>query len=219
MTKEEITATAFHEAAHFLGCAYFQVRAFPEVTPEGLYSPGSTVQHAGLCHIPDPLTAYQACVVGWSGPLGQCLAGAFHDWMPKFIPTQKTLRDWFLMMLARLENLSDEDARMIRGGQRKIWLACKSAFKLLSRDKVRLKRIARYLASDAEKRQITLNNESIMTELFQKPESLELPDRQQVLKDFLSRMSADDPARPQFQKMLESLERNEKLPDEVAASV
>jgi len=237
MTSTQINETAVHEAGHFLGCAHFQMRAFPEVTPFGFYSPSSTVPCTGVCRIPDPLTPYQACVVGWCGPLAQCLTGATESWMPSFKVTERTLRDWYLMLLARLEHLSAEDARMIRGGQGKIWLACKSAFKILSRDKPRLKRIARHLAVVAEKEQANpfslklttpyepmnatiprLPEPEPMTDDFQLPETpLALPGRIQVLKNFLARMMPDDPERSKFQDMLARIERGEKLSPEIAA--
>jgi hypothetical protein len=114
-----------------------------------------------------------------------------------------------------LELLSEGDAQMIRRGGRNVWRCCKSAYKILSRQKARFKRLSKHLADDAVKKQIKLNQNksSIMIELFEKPESLELPDRQQVLEAFISRLPADDPARPRFKKMLECIERGEKLPN------
>lgn len=232
MKPEEIHRAAIHEAGHYIGCAHFKMRAWPQVVPERFYTVGPTkaISCDGVCVIPDPLTAFQSCVVGWCGPLAQCLTGANESWMPLFKVTERTLRDWYLMLLARLEHLSAEDARMIRGGKGKIWLACKSAFKILSRNRPRLKRIALHLAADAEKRQaasynLTIENPEMNPTIPRLPEPepepltetpLALPGRAQALKSFLARLRPDDPQRPKFQRMLECLERGEKLPDEIA---
>jgi hypothetical protein len=215
MTEKEIFLTALHESGHAFAASAFRIASYPMVTPEQPMLAHSAETVNGICYHDRTATPYQRAVIGWGGLLSVCMFGEPPEYAPPFKPsTLKQLRLWHDMVLARFGNLSSTDRAMI-GGYKRLWQSCRATFLILSKNASQVKWLARHLAADAEKQQATLNESVPMLELFEKPESLELPDRQQVLKDFLSRMSADDPARPKFQRWLACLERGELPPEEI----
>jgi hypothetical protein len=227
MTTEEIHNTALHESGHSFAATAYRIANFPRVTPDKPQLPNSTEYMKGICHLEQPMTQFQAAVIGWAGVLAVCMFGEPPAYAPPFKPaTLKQLRVWHEMAMARLEYFSSTDRKMIAGYER-FWQSCKSAFLILSRNKSLVKWLAKHLAVDAAKRQtesysLTMNpiiltppSPEPVTESFQLPDTpLELPGRIQMLKNFLASMAPDDPQRPKFQRMLECLERGEKLPDE-----
>jgi hypothetical protein len=227
MTTEEINQTALHEASHSFAALAYHIANFPRVTPDKPLMPHSTETVNGICQIEQSVTPFQNAVIGWAGILGVCMFGSPPVYAPPFKPSTLTqLRVWHDMMLAQIRNLSSTDRAMIIG-YKKFWQSCKAAFLILSKNKSRVKWLAKHLAADAEKRQAESNDvfslqiepvkpNAPMTEIFEA--SLSLSSNVEVLRKFLSRMSPDDPQRPKFQKMLECLERGEKLPDETTLS-
>jgi hypothetical protein len=139
------------------------------------------------------------------------------DWMPVFKPSEKDLWDWYLMVSQKLSCLSEADRRMIIACYKKSWRACQTAFAILTRNKSRLRRLARHLTADAIQKQ-----EIPMTPLPDKTEtspSDAIQFRAALLENLLKQKSAGDPDVPRLKQCLEYLRRGQFPPDEVVFPV
>lgn len=147
-------SVALHEASHAIAADFYRIPNYPELTPGGFSramnqstEPGT----AGLCHIEKPYTAFQDCVISFAGILGQCMFATPPGWAPPFRPSEKTLRDFHMMVMHQLERLSDTDRLGILGDYRHSWRACRSAFRIVRKHRARIIRLAKAIGGRVEK--------------------------------------------------------------------
>lgn len=231
MTAEQIHQVAAHEAGHAIVANRFGVSSVPEIFLDGRTFPGTSLVQAGECQLENNHTPYQGVAIAWGGLLAECLLGEkIPSFAPPFRPSARDLESWHSAMFCRMKNFSPGDRALIMRGYKQSLKACRAAFKIIRKNTAALKRLAGHLADHARKQQaesysltIEKMNPTIpklaepepVNENFQLPETpLELPNRVQMLKNFLARVSADDPQKQRFEQMLAHLERGLPLQDE-----
>ena len=144
---------AIHEASHAVAADFYGVPNYPELTPDGFSQvkqstdPGT----AGLCHLEPPFTKFQDAVISWAGFIGQCLHGTAPDWAPPFKPSEKMLRDHYMMAMHQLKKLSGADRLGILQDYRHSWRAFRSAFRIVRKNRARILRLAKAIAGRVEK--------------------------------------------------------------------
>jgi hypothetical protein len=148
MNPDDNFTIAIHEAGHSVAASHFRIAAYPEITPGGESRLTGAIdpKHAGVCHLDDGLvTNFQDAALCWAGPLSECLYGTPPSWTPPFKPSRLMLRDWHGMMMQQIKQFSDGDRVGILG-YRDTWRSCKSAFKIVRKNKARIIRLAKALA-------------------------------------------------------------------------
>jgi hypothetical protein len=201
MTEQE--RIAYHEAGHYVAATNFGVAAFPELTPNGDYKPlPSGGFQLGVCDYDTSLTTkFQNAVIGWAGVIAEHMMGARYDWSPPVPLKAEFLRDWFNMVLVKgFPRLSIPDQILIAGDKRQ-WRTFKTAWKILSKNRARMKQIAEHvLAAQYPKRKEIENM------------NLSLTDRARALETLLQSLTEDHPDRPQLVEALNCLRRGENPP-------
>jgi hypothetical protein len=92
------------------------------------------------------MTTFQHATISWAGPLAQCLYGTPPEYAPPYKPTALLLKDWFSAMATQLKRFSDGDRAGILTGYKCSWRACKSAFRIVTKNRARIIRLAKALA-------------------------------------------------------------------------
>jgi hypothetical protein len=155
MNASEHFSTAVHEASHHVAADYFKVCSFPELTPDGYSSiaPSSANGFVGFCHLDQKtsISRFAHGVICWAGVIGECLYATAPDWAPVFKPDEKTLADWFSMVLLQIQNLSEGDQRGIRAYKHP-WRCCRSAYRIVRGSRHRILRLARLLCEAQAKK-------------------------------------------------------------------
>lgn len=153
MNTNDIYSIACHEASHAVAADFFGVPNYPEVTPGGFSKLKQSAEPGtpGICWLEPPFTKYQDCVISWSGIIGECLFGTAPYWAPSFKPSEKMLRDFYMMVTCQLKQLSDTDRLGILGDYKHSWRACRSAFRIIRKNHARIIRLAKAIAGGPEK--------------------------------------------------------------------
>jgi hypothetical protein len=149
MTDQE--KTAYHEAAHHVGATHFRLASFPMLTPGGYLAPGSTetMPWAGVCFHDRVRSPFRQAIISWCGVIGAHISGATYEWSPPVPLCSEFLRDWFDMFLQKgFDHLSREDQLGITGDRRQ-WRSFKTAWRILWRNRARLKSLAAYVLAAA----------------------------------------------------------------------
>jgi hypothetical protein len=151
MNPDNFTYTVgIHEAGHARVAAHFRVPALPEILDQGR---STTMQMtfpdtAGICCYDEGrIPALQFAAICWGGQLAQCLYGTPPVWAPPFRPTSFLLRDWWAAMLVQLKRFSPNDREGIMASYRTSWRACKTAYRIIRKDKRHVIRLAQALAA------------------------------------------------------------------------
>jgi len=157
-TPEQLAETyrvRIHEFGHFLVCSKFRINSDPQVFSEAERYPASNgAIVAGICRIDEfsKATRFQESVVGWGGVVAEALLSLQHSLGTMPFPLYKaTLRDWYRVAMTNLGRLSLGDQRLICG-YKSTWVSFKAAYRILSKNKSKLVRMARpekFAAADA----------------------------------------------------------------------
>jgi hypothetical protein len=158
MNNDNFTySIAVHESGHAVAGAHFKIPAYPEITPNGESRVTGAVdpKHAGLCYLGDgrdgrPITKFQHAAFCWAGPMSECLYGHPSSWQPPFKPSRLMLRDWHGMMMQQIKRFSEGDQSGILA-YKDTWRSCKSAFQIVTKNRVRIIRLAKAIAGRIEK--------------------------------------------------------------------
>ena len=225
MNASDYFTTAVHESGHHVAADYFHIPSYPEVTPGGrsvlAATPGA---HAGICYLENPITKFQDAVICWSGIMAQCMFATAPEWAPPFKPTKKMLKDWHGMVRHQVKQLSDED-RIGIFGYKDTWRACKSAFAILSRNRARITRLAKYLAEakakvDREAAELEKVAAEWAANRIEKRTKISTAEIAVHLQNVLTNYLPDvHPLRATYERALACLKRGEEIPAELIAEL
>jgi len=140
---------ALHEGAHAVVATTFKIPAMPEITPGGYSALAQTTEPgtAGLCHFDNgKITPWQSAVISWAGVMTEALFGHRQFWMPPFKPSHLMLRDWHWALLQQIGRLSATDRAGILE-YKNTMRSCESAYRLVTKHKTRIIRLAKALAA------------------------------------------------------------------------
>jgi hypothetical protein len=202
-STEQLIAVAYHEASHHVAATKFVPGSEAMLTPNGYIHPnsGEVKPWAGVCLHDTTRTKFQEAVISWAGVLGAHMMGVRYDWSPPVPLKAKFAKDWFHMFLINgFNHQSREDQIGIMGDKRQ-WRTFKTAWKILSKNRARIKRLAEAIvaAQDPKRKEIENMN-------------LSLTDRARALETLLQSLTEDHPDRPQLVEALNCLRRGENPP-------
>jgi hypothetical protein len=196
---------AAHEAGHFMACSHFRIYADPVVFGEHDKRPASDGRLlAGECRMDKNGTPFQNAVIGWCGVLAEHVLGLPEKTLsPSFPLTKETLREFHSMAMCNFERLSLGDQLMIAEYKPSCFLPFKTAFRILTRNKSKLRRLASMLTNQAE---------TAMEPVPEYTIKFSPQDRAVLLEKHLAGLKQDDPDRERLARILEHLKRGEEPP-------
>lgn len=146
--------TAIHEAGHSVCASHFKIPSYPEVLIEGRSVVTQTTypDTAGLCTYDEGrIPPLQFAIISWGGQLAQCLYATPPSWAPQYRPAALLLKDWFDGMMVQLKKFSPTDRLGILADYRRSWRACRSAFRIVRKNRARIIRLAKNIGGRIEK--------------------------------------------------------------------
>ena len=137
--------TGIHEAGHSVCATHFKIAALPEILHDGRSIASEMIRPdaAGLCsYIERKISPLQYAIISWGGAVAEALYGTPPGWFPPFKPTALLLQDWWAGMEVQIHHFSASDRAGIDGCYRQSWRACKTAFRIVTKNKARVRRLA-----------------------------------------------------------------------------
>jgi hypothetical protein len=137
---------AVHEFGHFLACVHYGIHATPKVfSAAERYVAADGQAIMGECRMARNGTKFEASAIAWAGMLAEHLVGVGTFDVP-FPLKKSTLPEWF--SIAMCQTMTPSDRSMIFGYEAP-WRSFKAAYRILSRKRWKLARLAQLKASSA----------------------------------------------------------------------
>ena len=206
----EIEIIAVHESAHFVVSSALGHNSCPVIFDEPQpQANGRTV--AGQCLF-DPIarpSAFEAAAVAWAGIIAEGLLGISYTLEMPFPLNKSTMRDWYRVVMSNFERLSLGDQTLI-AGYRDTWRTFKSSFRIVTKHKRKIERLARLMVDNKTKGQEMTSN---IGSSAQTPDALAY--RATILERYLAGLPINDPDRPRYGAILACYRRGEWPPASV----
>ena len=200
----DIEIIALHECAHFVVSSALGHNSCPVIFDEPQpQANGRTV--AGQCLF-DPIarpTEFQGAVVAWAGIIIEGLLGITYTLEMPFRLSKATMRDCYRVVMANFERLSLGDQTLI-AKHKDTWRSFKSSFRIVTKHKRRILRLARLMVENKTKEQMTHSAQAPAKSFADLAAPIQVPLHvtAQAIATHLAGLPPDHPDRAKFEAAL-----------------